>query len=73
MLQKIGLPVFSFLSGENTNFDYTTALAKATRLAGIKIYFDLCVRANPYNRTMNMITLRKPKLDLDPDMMPLVR
>lgn len=74
MLRKIGLPLFSFLSSEETkNFDYTTAIAKATRLAGIKLYFDLSVDPVPYNRTLNMIGLKPPVPGIDSEMLPATR
>ncbi|XP_065211505.1 neprilysin-2-like [Planococcus citri] len=74
ILQKIGLPVVPSMYDVDKNYDYTTVLARAAKLAGIKMYFDLGISANPYNRTTNMIALGKiaPTAELDPTMMPLI-
>lgn len=73
MLQKLGLPVRSFLSGEIKDYDYTTVLAKAAKFAGIKMFFDLSTGSNPYNQTVNMIALRKitPSPEFDSTILPL--
>ncbi|XP_065211499.1 neprilysin-like [Planococcus citri] len=73
MLKKIGLPVLAILSGEIKNYDYTTALARAAKFAGIKTYFDLTTGSNPYNQTVNMITLGKiaETPEYDPTILPL--
>ncbi|XP_065211489.1 endothelin-converting enzyme homolog [Planococcus citri] len=75
ILQKIGLPLLPSPVNENKNFYYATALARASKLAGIKVYFDLTTDLNPYNRSLNMIALRKKAqtAELDPTMMPLIR
>ncbi|XP_065214579.1 neprilysin-2-like [Planococcus citri] len=67
ILKKIGLPVLPSPSDKNKNFDYTTTLAKAAKLAGIKMYFDLTTDSNPYNRSSNIITLKKTTLISDLD------
>ncbi|XP_065211503.1 neprilysin-11-like [Planococcus citri] len=61
ILREIGLPAVVSLLGydEINNYDYTTALAKAAKLAGIKMFFDLTTSFNPYNGTLNVIYLKK--------------
>ncbi|XP_065215490.1 neprilysin-11-like [Planococcus citri] len=72
ILSKIGLPVFPSPTQENAKFDYISATAKAARIAGIKMFFDISVDVNPYNHSVNTIWLSKPSAELDPNSMPLI-
>ncbi|XP_065211517.1 neprilysin-1-like [Planococcus citri] len=62
-LKEIGLSLVPFLTEEITNktFDYTTALAKAPKLTGINVLFDITMDLHPFNQTLNKIVLSNLK------------
>ncbi|XP_065211492.1 neprilysin-11-like [Planococcus citri] len=62
-LQEIGLSLVPFITEEITNktFDYTTALAKAAKVTGVNIFFDLTIDLHPFNLTLNKIVLSNIK------------
>ncbi|XP_065211516.1 neprilysin-11-like [Planococcus citri] len=57
ILHTLGI---SMLRNESET-DYTTMLARASKLVGIDMYFSLGTSSNPHNRTENMIVLTYPE------------